>query len=77
MIHTQVVWEMPLTEEQVAGIDNKLVEIGDKQVQPPEITQDPESGHSIGDRFWEDTESAAEWVDFVLTLGPVSANIVP
>jgi hypothetical protein len=76
MVETQVVWAAPMDPTTISEVDNKAQLMASLETQPFAASFDPGSERIIVSRFWVDSAAATEWVSFVTTFDPISANIV-
>jgi hypothetical protein len=77
MITTHVTWNKNVTEEERAAIDKRLEQmiLENKTDGIGSWTSDSEYGRTL-ERNWSTVEAAEEWIAFITTYSPVSAQII-
>lgn len=76
-IETQVVWSVATTSpETIAIVNAKAQELINQGKEVGNVIFTRTSQQTIVNRFWIDSATAQEWIDFVVPYNPISAVIL-
>lgn len=78
-VTTQAIWTTPVAQSTMDACSAQvaiMVTAGQTDGIPVIIDDSPVAGQETVDRTWIDTASAQEWIDFLQSYGPVSAEII-
>jgi hypothetical protein len=75
-VQTRVIWNLPMNETSKIEIEAQAQLLTDQGKQTSQPTYDLQNNQSYVYRHWIDTETANQWINFVLPYQPASAEIL-